>query len=152
MDDQRRTKSQAHLKGNWTENRRSLKVFGAGQQLQGGVQSNPRFEGFNMTMLGNVRPFPAISIPSRGGLRLSLVGRSRRLVDRVVAAIIARHQREVEIFVLRNLTDRELNDIGICRGEIGLRSEDAERMRAQLQMKRSLPMFGGNPTSSASES
>jgi uncharacterized protein YjiS (DUF1127 family) len=105
-----------------------------------------------MTMLSNITPFPPATIRSRNGPLNSFVDRSRRLIDRVVAALIARHQREVEIFVLRNLTDRELNDIGICRGEIDLRLEDAERIRTRLQVKRNLPMFVGNPPSSANNS
>lgn len=105
-----------------------------------------------MTMFSNITPFPPPAIRSRNGPLGSLAARSMRLFDRMVAAVIARHQREVELFVLRNLSDRELNDIGICRNEIGLRLEDAARIRTQLQMKHGLPMLDGNPPSSASNS
>jgi uncharacterized protein YjiS (DUF1127 family) len=58
--------------------------------------------------------------------------RSKRLVDRMVASMIARHQQQAELFVLRRLSDRELQDIGIYRDQIGPGLEDAARTRAHL--------------------
>ena len=81
-----------------------------------------------MTMLSNIRPFPPAATRSRG-LRI-LAERSRRLIDRLVAAAIARHQREAEHFVLRRLTDRELMDIGLYRDQVGPGLEAAPRTRA----------------------
>jgi uncharacterized protein YjiS (DUF1127 family) len=85
-----------------------------------------------MTMLSHIRPLPPVSIRSPSGLRDLLLTRSKRFVDRMVAAMIARHQRQAELFVLRRLSDRELQDIGIFRDQIGTGLEDAARTRADL--------------------
>jgi uncharacterized protein YjiS (DUF1127 family) len=55
------------------------------------------------------------------------------LVDRLVAAAIARHERQAERVALRQFSDRELRDIGICRGEIEHSLEEAAKTRAELQ-------------------
>jgi uncharacterized protein YjiS (DUF1127 family) len=98
-----------------------------------------------MTMLGNIPPFPPAMARDvagnlagdlaqiRSGPGSLLVSRCKWLVDRIVAAAIARHQRQVELFVLRNLTDRELKDIGIYRDQLGSGLADAARARAQLR-------------------
>ena len=85
-----------------------------------------------MTMLSHIRPLPPVSIRSRGGLRDLLLTRSKRFIDRMVAAMIARHQRQAELFVLQRLSDRELRDIGIYRDQIGPGLEDAAGARAHL--------------------
>jgi Domain of unknown function (DUF1127) len=86
-----------------------------------------------MAMLSNIRPFPPAETRDRSRLGSHLFSRGKWLIDRFVAAAIARHQRQVEFFVLRNLTDRELKDIGIYRNQIGPGLEDAARTRTHLQ-------------------
>ena len=74
-----------------------------------------------MTMLSNIPRYPLATARNRssvGGF-LVLLG---RLADRLVAAAIVRHQRQAERAALHRFSDRELKDIGICRGGDRLRS------------------------------
>jgi uncharacterized protein YjiS (DUF1127 family) len=64
------------------------------------------------------------------GIFLAWLG---RLIDHLVAAAIARHARHAEPAALHQFSDRELNDIGICRSEIDYGLNDAARTRARLQ-------------------
>ena len=56
-----------------------------------------------------------------------------RLADRLVVAAIARHERQAQLAALRQFSDRELKDIGICRGEIDYALDEAAKTRARLQ-------------------
>ena len=85
-----------------------------------------------MTMLSNIPRYPLATARNRssvGGF-LVLLG---RLVDRLVAAAIVRHQRQAELAALHRFSDRELKDIGICRGEIDYALDEAAKTRARLQ-------------------
>ena len=84
-----------------------------------------------MTMI-NIPRYPPVTERYRTRVGSFLVGLGR-LVDRLVAAAIARHARQAELVVLRQFSDRELKDIGICRGEIEHGLEEAAKTRAQLQ-------------------
>ena len=84
-----------------------------------------------MTMLNIPRYPPATErYRTRVGSFLVWLG---HFVDCLVAAAIARHQRQAELAALRQFSDRELNDIGICRGEIEHGLEEAAKARARLQ-------------------
>ena len=50
-----------------------------------------------------------------------------------IAAVIARHERHASLAVLRSLSDRELRDMGLYRGQIGDGLADAARDRASRQ-------------------
>lgn len=84
-----------------------------------------------MTML-NIPRYPPVTerYRTRVGSFLVWLG---RLVDRLVAAAIARHQRHAELVALRQFSDRELQDIGIYRGEIDYRLDEVAETRARLQ-------------------
>ena len=85
-----------------------------------------------MTMLSNNPRYPLATARNRssvGGFMVSL----GRLVDRLVAAVIVRHQRQAELAALHRFSDRELKDIGICRGEIDYALDEAAKIRARLQ-------------------
>jgi uncharacterized protein YjiS (DUF1127 family) len=84
-----------------------------------------------MTML-NIPRYPPVTerYRTRVGSFLVWLG---RFVDCLVAAAIARHQRHAELAALRQFSDRELNDIGICRGEIEYGLDEAAKTRTQLQ-------------------
>jgi uncharacterized protein YjiS (DUF1127 family) len=84
-----------------------------------------------MTLL-NIPRYPPVTerYRTRVGSFLVWLG---RLVDRLVAAAIARHARHAELVALRQFSDRELRDIGICRGEIEHGLDEAAKSRAQLQ-------------------
>jgi uncharacterized protein YjiS (DUF1127 family) len=49
------------------------------------------------------------------------------------AAIIAERERQATLTILRNLSDRELWDIGLARSQIGAGLAEAAKERARLQ-------------------
>jgi hypothetical protein len=59
-----------------------------------------------------------------------------RLVNRWIAGVIARHEREAALIMLRQLGDRELKDVGIDQHRIGDSLTDAARERTPLQRSR----------------
>jgi uncharacterized protein YjiS (DUF1127 family) len=85
-----------------------------------------------MTMLGNIphHPLAPSRNPSSVGSFLAWLG---RLADRVAVAAIARHERQAQLAALCMFSDRELKDIGICRGEIDYGLEEAAKTRARQQ-------------------
>ena len=64
------------------------------------------------------------------------LARLARLINRWVAAVIAHRERQANLVVMRSLSDRELKDIGLHRGEIG--EALAEAAKARLRMQSSL--------------
>jgi uncharacterized protein YjiS (DUF1127 family) len=85
-----------------------------------------------MTMLSNIPRYPQATARNQSSVGGFLVW-LRRLVNHLVAAAIVRHQRQAELAALRKLSDRELKDIGICRGEIDYALDEAAKTRARLQ-------------------
>lgn len=83
-------------------------------------------------MMLNISRYPPVTerYRTRVGSFLAWLG---GLVDRMVAAAIARHERQAERVALRQFSDRELRDIGIYRGEIEHGLEEAAKTRAGLQ-------------------
>ncbi|MES2601888.1 MAG: DUF1127 domain-containing protein [Pseudomonadota bacterium] len=57
-----------------------------------------------------------------------LLRRAGRLIDNWVAATIARREHQVMTAMLYRFSDRDLKDIGICRGEIDFALSDTHRM------------------------
>src|ERR1700741_936772 len=56
-----------------------------------------------------------------------------RLIKHVMAAALARRARQADIAILRQLSDRELKDIGLTRGEIGEGLAQAAISRIRMQ-------------------
>jgi uncharacterized protein YjiS (DUF1127 family) len=84
-----------------------------------------------MTMLSNMPRYSATAqIRSNVGSSLLRLG---RLVNRLVAVALARYERHAQLAALRYLSDRELKDIGIYRGEIDHGLDAAAKTRARLQ-------------------
>jgi uncharacterized protein YjiS (DUF1127 family) len=65
------------------------------------------------------------------------IARLGRYINRLVAAAIARHERQAAIAALRCLGDRELKDIGLYRGQTADAVLDAAEPRNR--MRRSQP-------------
>lgn len=85
-----------------------------------------------MTML-NITPHHATAAPAiRRGVSI-FMARLGRLIGRWIAALIARHERQAELFALRRLNDRELKDIGLSRGEIDGGLAEAAKARIRMQ-------------------
>ena len=83
-----------------------------------------------MTMLTTIptpsnRPFAW-----RTAIRLARV---RRLINRFLAAVIARHERHATRVALHRLDDRQLKDLAIARSQIDSRLEELAQTRARMQ-------------------
>ena len=61
------------------------------------------------------------------------LARLRRLINRFLAAAIARHERHAAREALRKLDDRHLEDLGMYRSQIDSRLEDLAQTRARMQ-------------------
>jgi hypothetical protein len=59
-----------------------------------------------------------------------------RLVNRWIASVIARHEREAALIMLRQIDGRELKDVGIDQHRIGDARTDVARERTRLQRSR----------------
>jgi uncharacterized protein YjiS (DUF1127 family) len=85
-----------------------------------------------MTML-NITPRSLTTAPAirrQIGIFLARLG---PILDCWVAAAIARRQHQADLFALRQLSDRELKDIGLYRGDIGAGLAEAAKSRIQAQ-------------------
>ena len=56
-----------------------------------------------------------------------------RVVNNFVAAIIAQREHQANLTILRTLSDRELRDMGLTRGQIGVGLAEAAKERVLLQ-------------------
>jgi uncharacterized protein YjiS (DUF1127 family) len=79
----------------------------------------------------NIQPSSTDAPAWLGGLGNLL----NRLVNRWVAGIIARREREAARFALRQLDDRELKDIGIRRHQLGDAFSEIARERLRQQRR-----------------
>lgn len=82
-----------------------------------------------MTMLTSI---PTSSRPLTWRTALFLA-RSRRLANRLFAAVIARHERHATRVAMYRLDDRQLKDIAMVRTQIDARLEELAQMRARMQ-------------------
>ncbi len=82
-----------------------------------------------MTMLTSI---PTSSRPLAWRTALFLA-RSRRLANRLFAAVIARHERHATRVAMYRLDDRQLKDIAMVRTQIDARLEELAQMRARMQ-------------------
>jgi uncharacterized protein YjiS (DUF1127 family) len=67
------------------------------------------------------------------------LARLARAINRWVAAVIAHREHQANLVVLRSLSDRELKDIGLRRGEIGEALAEAAKARLRMQSSPSGP-------------
>ena len=61
------------------------------------------------------------------------LARLRRLINRFLAAVIARHERHAARVALHRLDDRQLQDLAMTRSEIESRLEELAQTRARMQ-------------------
>jgi uncharacterized protein YjiS (DUF1127 family) len=85
-----------------------------------------------MTMLNNTSPYAVTAPRIRRGAAIFLA-RLGSLINRWIAALIAHRERQAALVALRHLSDRDLKDIGISRGEIGDALAEAARERLRMQ-------------------
>jgi uncharacterized protein YjiS (DUF1127 family) len=88
-----------------------------------------------MTMLNTVSPNAMVASAMQRRTRF-LLKRIGRLFNRWLAAAIAEHARRADIAVLRHLSDRELKDIGLTRGDLGEGLAEAARSRIGMQQSK----------------
>jgi uncharacterized protein YjiS (DUF1127 family) len=74
---------------------------------------------------------PGVLIDARSGAR-GVYNRLREFLGACVAAVRARRERRAAIVALSLLSDRELADIGLCRGSIWCDTRLVERERQAL--------------------
>jgi uncharacterized protein YjiS (DUF1127 family) len=85
-----------------------------------------------MSMLNSTSEFSASPVAIRKSLRA--FGRSVfRTVNNAIAAIIAQREYQAQLTILRQLSDRELRDIGLARSDIGGGLAQAAKDRARAQ-------------------
>ena len=60
--------------------------------------------------------------------------RTRRLINRLIAAEIARRERHAALVALRHLNDRELRDFGLYRSQIDFGLDEAAQDRSRMQL------------------
>jgi uncharacterized protein YjiS (DUF1127 family) len=82
-----------------------------------------------MTMLTTI---PTSSRPFAWRAAVSLA-RVRRLINRFLAAVIARHERHATRVALYRLDDRQLKDLGMYRTQIESSLEELAQTRARMQ-------------------
>jgi uncharacterized protein YjiS (DUF1127 family) len=85
-----------------------------------------------MSILSNTTDTAPIA-PQKSARRFAR--RLVRLVNRFVAAFIARREHQASRNLLRNLSDRELRDIGLARSQISGGLAEAARERALFQRR-----------------
>lgn len=87
-----------------------------------------------MSILDSISDFSSTPI----AIQKSIKGFARRLfrvLNNLVAAIIAQREYQANLAILRSLTDRELRDIGLERGQIGPDLATAAKDRALNQIR-----------------
>jgi uncharacterized protein YjiS (DUF1127 family) len=67
------------------------------------------------------------------------LARLARFINRWIAAVIAHREHQANLVVLRSLSDRELKDIGLHRGELGDALAEAAKVRSRMQSRPSDP-------------
>jgi uncharacterized protein YjiS (DUF1127 family) len=85
-----------------------------------------------MTMLGNASSYSATPTAIRRALAIFVI-RLARLINRWVAAVIAHREYQANLVILRSLSDRELRDIGLDRGQIGDGLAEVAKARTRMQ-------------------
>lgn len=83
-----------------------------------------------MTMLTLMQTSATRPFVLRAAVRLAHL---RRFINRVSAAVIARHERHAARADLHRLDDRQLMDLGIYREQIESSLEDLAQTRARMQ-------------------
>jgi uncharacterized protein YjiS (DUF1127 family) len=86
-----------------------------------------------MSILDSISDF-STPIAIRRSIKTFARGFSR-VINNLVAAIIAQREYQANLAILRCLTDRELRDIGLERGQIGAGLAAAARDRALNQIR-----------------
>jgi uncharacterized protein YjiS (DUF1127 family) len=85
-----------------------------------------------MTLLNSTSSHSVTSAEIRKSVRYSIL-RLGRFINGLVAAVIAERERQAQLTILRRLSDRDLQDIGLYRSEIGYGLAEAAKIRSRFQ-------------------
>jgi hypothetical protein len=85
-----------------------------------------------MTMLNITRSYATIASTIEGNARFVLKHLGR-LLNHWIAASIAKRARQTDITFLHHLSDRELRDIGLYRGDLAEGLAEAAKSRILMQ-------------------
>jgi uncharacterized protein YjiS (DUF1127 family) len=85
-----------------------------------------------MSMLSNITDLSATPLTVQRTIRLLTRG-IFRIVNNLIAAMIAQRERQATLTILRSLSDRELRDMGLSRSQIAGGLAEAAKDRARLQ-------------------
>jgi uncharacterized protein YjiS (DUF1127 family) len=85
-----------------------------------------------MTMF-NSTPHYSTTSPAIWRAAGNFLTRVRCLINHGIAALIARHERQADLFYLRQLSDRELMDMGLTRNDLGSGLAEAAKARTEKQ-------------------
>jgi uncharacterized protein YjiS (DUF1127 family) len=91
-----------------------------------------------MTILNSHSSYSATPPAFRRAFGIFLT-RLARFINRRIAAVIAHREHQANLVVLRRLSDRELKDIGLHRGELGDALAEAAKVRLRMQRRPSDP-------------
>jgi hypothetical protein len=87
---------------------------------------------YSMTILNTASPYATVaSATQRKGL--FVLRRMGRLLNHWIAVAIAKRAREADITYLHHLSDRELRDIGLYRGDLPEGLAEAAKSRIRMQ-------------------
>jgi uncharacterized protein YjiS (DUF1127 family) len=87
-----------------------------------------------MSMLSSISDFTSTPIAIRKSIK-GFARRAFRSVNNLIAAVIAQREYQANLTILRSLSDRELRDMGLDRGQIGAGLAGAAKDRARLQRR-----------------
>jgi uncharacterized protein YjiS (DUF1127 family) len=105
--------------------------------VQLGTGSTTVSKEITMTMLNNTSSYSATPAAIRRAFG-NFATRLGRLTNGWIAAAIAHREYQANLVALRSLSDRDLRDIGLDRGQIGEGLVEAAKARSrQQQSKRS---------------
>jgi uncharacterized protein YjiS (DUF1127 family) len=88
-----------------------------------------------MTMLNNTSSDSIIPVAFKRSLRFYATRLARWFND-WVNAVIAHRERQAQLYTLRSLSDRDLQDLGINRSQIGEGLAQAAADRSRFQQSR----------------
>ena len=106
---------------------------GRGKPVNRASRSNCRPIQRILTMTMYTVPPNATVAPAIRRRACFLLKRMGRLLNHWLSAVIAERARQADNIVLRHLSDRELKDIGLTRGDFGEGLAEADRSRIRMQ-------------------
>jgi uncharacterized protein YjiS (DUF1127 family) len=100
----------------------------------GGWAVRPTFSHLKETQMTVIETFSAATRPLAWRRTTVFLVRTRRLINRWIAARIAYRERQAALAALRRLDDRQLRDFGLYRSQIDFGLDEAAQERSRMQL------------------